>query len=264
MLKYLIYYKVAFKDILAYKADFIIYIIANMVFFFVYFAIWKNIYTSTSTIEIHNYTLINTVTYYFVTSFIFRLDPTGAMFLNETVWMGTFTNDLIKPWSAVLIDISYTLAELSVRVLLYLPFCLFIFIVAFNYLSLPSLGNLVYFLITVILGIFLNIAFYEIFHALCFHFGDQEANISLLNYLVALPAGGLFPLAFLPETLHKITNVLPFRFLFDTPANIYLGKLTTSEIVSSWGQMILWIVLFFLIFYFIYRSGLKKYTGTGR
>lgn len=264
MQKYLTYYRVAFKDILAYKADIIIYIIANMIFFFIYLALWKNIYTSTGTAEIHSYSLVNTITYYFVTSFIFRLDPTGAMFLNDSIWMGTFTNDLVKPWNAVLVDIFYTLAELSVRLLLYLPFCLFIFIVAFNYLSLPNIENLIYFLITVILGIFLNISFLQIFHALCFHFGDQETNIGLISYLVALPAGGFFPLAFLPEGIRAVVKVLPFRFLFDVPANIYLGKLPFNEIAWSWVQMILWIVLFFVIFYFIYKSGLKKFTGTGR
>lgn len=264
MRKYLIYYQVAFKNVLAYKADFIIYIIANMVFFFIYFALWKSIYSSTGTTDIHSYSLINTITYYFVTSFIFRLDPAGAMFLNETIWNGSFTNDLIKPWNAIVVDVVYTLAELSLRVLLYLPFCFFIFIVAFSYISLPGFANLIYFLITVILGVFLNISLYEIIHALCFHFGDQGANIDLIGYLIVLPAGGFFPLAFLPETVKTIVNFLPFRFLFDTPANIYLGKLGFGEIISAWGQMILWTVFFFLIFYFIFRSGLKKYTGTGR
>lgn len=264
MRKYLVYYQVALKDILAYKADFIIYIIANMVFFFIYFALWKNIYTSTGITEIHSYSLINTITYYFVTAFIFRLDPAGAMSLNNVIWNGSFTNDLVKPWSAIVVDIVYTLAELSARVLLYLPFCLFIFVVAFSYISLPGFANLIYFLITVILGVFLSISLYEIVHALCFHFGDQEANIDLVSYLIGLPAGAFFPLAFLPEGIKVIVKILPFRFLFDTPANIYLGKLPFNEILWSWAQMILWTLVFLTIFYFIYRSGLKKYTGTGR
>lgn len=264
MRKYWIYYQVAFKDLLAYKADFIIYIIANMVFFFIYFALWKNIYAASGVSDIHSYSLINTVTYYFVTSFIYRLDPSGAMYLNETIWNGNFTNDLIKPWNAVMVDIVYTLSEISMRILLYIPFCLFIFIVAFNYLSIPSPANLIYFIVTLILGIFLNIGFYEIIHALCFHFGDQDANLSLISYIITLPAGGLFPLAFLPTGIKTIFYILPFRFLFDTPANIYLGRLTFNEIAGAWGQMLLWIVGFFGIFYIIYRTGLKKYTGTGR
>lgn len=264
MLKYLFYFKFAFKDLMAYKADFIIYIIANMVFFFVYFALWKNIYTANGITEISSFTLTNTITYYFLTSFLFRLDPTNAMYLNETVWSGSFTNDLIKPWSAIFIDLVYTLSELSMRVLLYLPFGIFMFLAASGFVGLPSAINSIYFIITAILGIFLSFFFYEIIHALCFHFGDQDANISLISYFIAFPAGGFFPLAFLPETLHKIANVLPFRFLFDVPGNIYLGKLTSSEIYSDWVQMILWTIGFFIVFYILFKTGLKKYTGTGR
>jgi ABC-2 type transport system permease protein len=254
----------SFRNTLAYKADFIIYIIANMVFFFIYFALWKNIYTVSGLTQISNYSLSQTITYYFITSIIFRFDPTDAMYLNYVAWSGNFTNDLIKPWNAIFVDIIYTLNELLLRVLLYIPFCIFIFIVVNQYISLSSVPNLIYFLVTVILGVFLSISFYYIIHALCFHFGDQDANIGLVSYIVSFLAGGFFPLAFLPQNLKTIFGFMPFRFLFDVPANIYLGKLTGSEILLSWGQMILWTILFFGIFYIIYRTGLKKYTGTGR
>lgn len=264
MLKYLTYFKLSFKDLSAYRADFIIYIIANMVFFFIFFALWKNIYTNSGAIELNSYTLANMVTYYFVTSLIYRLDPTYAMYMNNMIWNGNITNDLIKPWGAVLVDMLFTLAELSLRFLLYLPFCFFILVVAFQYIDIPSVINLVYFFITVILGIFLAMSFYYILHGLCFHFGDQDANISLISYIVAFLAGGLFPLAFLPASLKTFFYVLPFRFLFDTPANIFLGKLSFPEILTAWGQMIIWTIVFFLIFYCIFKSGLKKYAGTGR
>lgn len=263
-MKYWVYFRTSFHNTLAYKADFIINIIANMVFFFIYFGLWKNIYSVSGATEINAYSLTQTITYYFVTSFIFRLDPTGSMYLNNQIWNGNFTNDLIKPWNAVIADIVYTLNELFLRLILYLPFCFFIFLVAFQYINLSSWPNLIYFIITVILGVFLSILFYEIIHALCLHFGDQDANIGLISYIVAFLAGGFFPLAFLPEKLKIIFEAMPFKLLFDVPANIYLGKLTTSEIFFSWGQMVLWIAVFFTIFYIIYKTGLKKYTGTGR
>jgi len=173
MKKYLIYFKVGFLDLLAYKADFIIYIVVNMVFFFVFLALWKSIYTGSGITEINNYSLNNTITYYFITSFLFRLDPTFAMYLNQTVWNGSFTNDLVKPWNALFVDFIYTLNELSLRVLLYLPFSFFIFIVSFQYINIPSGINFIYFIITAFLGIILAYCFYQIIHTLCFHFGDK-------------------------------------------------------------------------------------------
>jgi len=264
MYKYLVYYQVGFKNLATYKADFIIHIIANMVFFFIYFALWKSIYSTTGTAEINTYSLSNTITYFFITSILFRFEPTFAMYLNESIWDGYLTNDLVRPWSAIAADIIFTIAEVSLRVLLYLPFCLFIFLVAANYIDLPTFANLFYFLITVIFGLFMSIAFYEIIHALCFYFGDQEANINLISYIVVFLAGGFFPLLFLPQALQSFFHLLPFRFLFDVPANIFLGKFSFLEILGIWTQMIAWTVGFFAIFMFLFKNGLKRYTGTGR
>lgn len=264
MNKYWVYFMVSFKNTLAYKADFIIFIIANMIFFFIYFALWKNIYTSSGITEISNYSLSQTITYYFIVALIFRFDPVDSMYLGQTIWNGNFTNDLIKPWNAIFVDIVYTFNELLFSALLYIPFGLFIFATAHQYINISSPVNLIYFLITLILSVFLAMSFYYIIHAFCFHFGDQNANLGLISYIVAFLAGAFFPLAFLPGALKTVFYLMPFKFLFDVPTNIYLGKLTQVEIFSSWGQMILWTILFFSIFYVVYKTGIKKYTGTGR
>lgn len=263
-MKYWAYFWTSFRSTSTYKVDFIIYIFANMIFFFIFFAVWKSIYLGSGVTEISNYTLTQTITYYLITSSIFRFDPTAFMYLNEDIWIGTYTNDLIKPWNAVWVDIVYTLNQLFFNVLLYIPFVAVIVVIASEYLILATPLNMIFTLITVIIGVFLAISFYLIIHALCLHIGDQDANISLSSYIISFLAGGFLPLSFLPGKIQSVVQVLPFRFLFDVPANIYLGKLTTLQVYSSWGQMLLWMALFFIIFYFIYKTGIKKYTGTGR
>jgi len=235
-----------------------------MVFFFIYLAIWKTIYLSTNSTEINGYSLSNTITYYFATSIIFRLDVSSSIWLASDIWDGAIANDLVKPWNVKVIHFLVSLSQIGVDFLLFLPFCIFIFFIAHEYLIFPDLLNLLFFVITLILGFFLNMFFNLIFHSLTFHFGDQEANIELVNYIVGFLAGSVFPLVFLPELMKRLFYFLPFRFLFDTPANIFLGKLTFSEILSCWLQMGLWIAIFYLIFFFIFKSGLKKFTGTGK
>lgn len=264
MKKYLTYFDVSFRAFFTYKADFLVGIIFNLVYFFIYFALWRAIYAGSGETTIANYTLTSTITYYFVVTFIYRLDISSRIWLGNDIWNGSFTNDLVKPWNAITVQILTTLSELAIEILLYIPFAIFIFLFAFNYMLLPGAAMILFFFITLVLGIFLNFAINLAIHALTFHFGDQEGNANLINYLISFFAGGIFPLAFLPLHLKSIFLALPFRYLFDFPANIFLGKIAPKEMYIGWLQMIIWGIIFSLVFLYIYKKGLKKYTGTGR
>lgn len=248
----------------AYKADFALSNVFNMVFFIIYFVLWKTIYNATGAAEISSYSLSNTITYYFIIAIIFRFELDNAMYLGEEIWNGQFSNDLIKPWNVKIVHLLATMADVGLSVLVSIPLFILLFIMAHSYINFLSFTNLFFFLVTLVLGFFLNLVVYFILHSLTFFFGDQDANIKLASYLIVFFAGGFFPLAFLPLGLKGIFQALPFKFLFDIPANIFLGKLSTMEILSSWGQMVFWILIFYLVFHFLFKHGLKKYTGVGR
>jgi len=262
--KYLKYFQVCFVNILAYKADFTLSIAFNMIFFVIYFVLWKTIYMTSGTAEINSYSLSNTITYYFITAIIFRFNLDAAIYLGEEIWNGQLSNDLIKPWNVKAIHVFAALTDVGLTLLVSIPFFAIIYVFAHDYIVFPSLINLLFFLVTLILGFFLNLVFHFIFHSLTFFFGDQEANIKLINYLVVFLAGAFFPLTFLPAYAKGIFETLPFRYLYDVPANIFIGKMSTTDIFYGWGQMILWTIILYFIFQFLFKKGLTKYTGIGR
>jgi ABC-2 type transport system permease protein len=263
MTKYWTYLGVSFKAFFTYKADFALSICFNMIFFFIFLFVWKSVYGANSSGTIANYTLSGVITYYLITSLIYRTDLIDSIYLGQVIWNGDFTNDLIKPWNAYLVDIIATISDVMISLIIYTPFFTIMIIAAHDYIIFPSLIYLGYFIITLLLAFIMNLWINYILHALTFYWGDQEPNIGLINYIIAFFAGGYFPLAFLPAGLAWF-KYLPFRFLFDVPANIFLQKLSLMQILSSWGQMLIWIVVFYLIFLLLYKNGLKRYTGTGR
>lgn len=264
MKKYLEYLRISLITSFAYKADFTFYMAINMVFFYISIALWGAVYHSTSNGVIDNYTLSNTITYFLITAILWRLDLTNSLFLGEDIWGGYFSNDLIKPWNVVFTHFVYTLSDLMIGLLTFTPFFIIMAITAHKMVSWPSGINLIYFLITTILGLAMNFMFNLILHSITFHFGDQEAQIGLVNYITSFLAGGVFPIIFIPGILRTIFLALPFKFLFFVPAEIYLGKMSASQIYLGWLQLAIWIVIFYAIYRFVYSSGLKKYSGTGR
>ena len=264
MNKYLAYFKSSFKLNTAYKASFGIRIITDIVWFFIFFTLWTTIYSKNNINSIQSYTLTGIITYYFITEFIFKFDVAQSIYLNWTVWTGYFSNDLVKPWSIPIVYIIDAVTERLLVVVMAIPVFAVIYFFARSYIVFPSALNLTLFVITLIFSFLLNITFNLIFHALVFKYGDQEGTIELVNYIAIFLAGGFFPIAFLPQGLKFIFELLPFKYLYYIPANIFLGKLTLHEIVVAWLMIILWSILFYSIFHSLYQKGLKFYTGVGR
>lgn len=264
MKKYWVYFITSIKSESAYKVDFILSMAADMVFFFINLIIWQTIYSTGDISSINNYSLTNTITYFFITSLIFRLDVSNFLYLGYSIWDGYFTNDLVKPWYVKLADPIMCYADLLLNFLLYIPLMLFMLVFAHDFVILPGAMQIIYFVITMLLAILFSMMINLSLHSLTFYWGDQENNLGIVNYIIAFLAGGFLPLAFLPEKMGKVLEVLPFRFLFDVPINVYLGKIGTSELLGIWGQMIIWIMFFYIIFHYIFKFGLRRYSGVGR
>lgn len=262
--KYLVFFNSYLKDTAAYKADVILSMVINIVYFFIYFIIWKAIYTGNGISQINNYTLSNTITYYLITTIFARADTADQIMLTDWIWYGELTKDLIKPWNVKLVQFIMFIGNTLYSLIMYIPFLIILFLLFHNYVNLPSSIYLFYFSITLILAILLGLVFFGILHSLTFIYGDQSSNINLVSYLVFGMSGGIFPLDFLPANISWIFLHLPFQFMLNTPAKVFLEKISPTDIFYSWGQMIIWIILFYLIFHFIFKNGLKHFTGVGR
>lgn len=264
MKKYITYFKLSLQMNMTYKIGFLFYVGVNIVFFFIQFALWKSIYQDNGIQNINSYTLSNLVTYYFMTSFIFQFKPDSAIYLNDDIWSGYLTNDLIRAWSPIWAQAFYAFSETVMQVLAFLPFWVIILFYAHSYLSFPGGLMLLAFAVTLLLVYFMALFFYDCVHALGFFFGDQNSNIGLITAITVFLGGGIFPLALLPSGFRAITDVLPFKYFFSVPVDIYLGKYDWPQIFMAWGWIIFWLLLFYFIFTTMFRRGLKHYTATGR
>lgn len=262
--KYITYYSKLLKTNLAYSPNFFFSQILDLIFFLTFFFLWKGVYHDSSTMMISDYTLSGLITYYFASEFIFRFDVIGCIYLNWDIWDGTLTNWLIKPIRMTILYIIDPIVEKTFEVSLAVPAFAASYFIARHYIVLPNLQNLGFFIGTLLFTFLLNILFNLCFHALCFKHGDQDNNIELVNYISWFLAGGFFPLSFVPGIAGRIMQMLPFKYLIYFPANVFLGRYSSHEIITGWLVMSFWIVILYFIYKRIYNNGLKYYTGVGR
>ena len=76
--------------------------------------------------------------------------------------------------------------------------------------------------------------------------------------------GGLsFPVDLVPPSVKILFNVLPFRFIYYFPVKVAQGNMPINVLVTEFGQLILWTLLFLVVGKILWKLGLRKYGAYG-
>jgi len=90
--------------------------------------------------------------------------------------------------------------------------------------------------------------------------GPRFIFYQLLNFL----AGTLFPLDIVPKPLYTVISYLPFPYLLYFPMKVYLGQLSTPEIIKGMTVSFAWTIILYVITREVWKRGLRVYTAQGR
>jgi ABC-2 type transport system permease protein len=81
--------------------------------------------------------------------------------------------------------------------------------------------------------------------------------------LIFIFSGIIVPLPFLPAWLLRVSNLLPFRGLIDTPFRIYLGQLRGSEAIAALALQWGWLIALIVIGRAVMSRGLRRLVAQG-
>ena len=76
-------------------------------------------------------------------------------------------------------------------------------------------------------------------------------------------AGAWIPLDIFPQALQTIIGYLPFKSIIYFPVRTFMGFLTLEEILKGIGMQLIWIAIFLALALFIWKRGIKQFTGYG-
>ncbi|MEA5617432.1 ABC-2 family transporter protein [Cronbergia sp. UHCC 0137] len=146
-----------------------------------------------------------------------------------------------------------------------MPFVIMLIILFFvlypQALWLPSLTNLILFSLAAILAFILRFAIQYTFAM--FAFWTERAiaieNFWFLFYLFL--SGMIAPLDVFPENVRNIVLFTPFPYMIDFPARILVGL--PVDLTRGFLSIVGWIVVCYALNRFLWRAGLKRYSGMG-
>ncbi|MBD2360071.1 ABC-2 family transporter protein [Anabaena minutissima FACHB-250] len=200
---------------------------------------------------------------YFLTVFVVRqISVVWVIFeFEKEVVEGKLSPKLLQPLDPVWHHVASHLSERVARI----PFAL-ILIALFFFLYpqsfwLPNLVQLILFTLAVSLAFILRFVIQYTFAM--FAFWTERANaIETFWFLFYLFLSGLIaPLEVFPQPVREIVLFTPFPYLIDFPASILVGL--PVDLARGFWSLLGWIFIFLGANRWLWRAGLKRYSGMG-
>lgn len=151
-------------------------------------------------------------------------------------------------------NIAFSLIEVLIVFLIFHP--PFVFQSNIIYLSL--------FTVSIVLAICINFLLNMMLSFVGFFSSEAWAPRFIFFILLGFFSGTIFPLDILPKPVYTLLNILPFSYLIYSPMKIYLGQLSSIQIVSSICIAVAWVILLSIFIHFLWRKGIKHYSAQGR
>lgn len=113
----------------------------------------------------------------------------------------------------------------------------------YNFSFPPSFTAFILFLITLTLGLILNVAISMLIYVSTFYTLSSTGSLLIFGVFGEFFSGLVIPVPLMPEVLKKIVYLLPFRYTSDLPFRIYAGNIGSSEASISIAVQLLWILI---------------------
>lgn len=256
--------KSSFLEATAYRAFFIFNIISNLVYTLIVYFLWKAIYSSAQTDVLNGMTFNQTFVY---------LSLTGAMSLIVTTFIewnmsreirtGNITRYFTRP-----VDLQFQIYSVSFGNVITNFSIMFIpsFIIAYIFSSGSiKIGvNIPIFLISFVFAVLINITIDFLIGMIAFY-TESVWGISIMKEsVVLLLSGGVIPLAFFPDKLRHIVELMPFQAIFNLPMQILINN---SYTLVDYGRTLLiqifWVVSLIIFSRICYSQAKKAIVVNG-
>lgn len=174
---------------------------------------------------------------------------------------GKLSLRLLQPIDPVWHHVARHLAEKMTRLPLVALFCGLFFLLYPDAAWIPQPSNLFLGIIAIALAFILRFAIQYTFAMLAFWTERASAIQQFWFLFYVFLSGTVAPLEVFPDSVRQIVEWTPFPYMMHFPAVLLMGL--PVEFGKSIAIMIAWGIAFLLLNRWLWRKGLKQYSGMG-
>jgi ABC-2 type transport system permease protein len=174
---------------------------------------------------------------------------------------GKLSPKLLQPLDPIWHHVANHLGERCARMPFVLLLSMFFFVLYPQAVWLPNIANLLLFILAGIMAFALRFIIQHTFAMFAFWTERATAleNLWLLFFLFL--SGLIAPLDVFPENVRTIVMWTPFPYMINFPASILVGL--PVDLTRGFLSIAGWFLIFLGINRFLWRMGLKRYSGMG-
>ncbi|KKT65966.1 MAG: hypothetical protein UW60_C0012G0052 [Candidatus Woesebacteria bacterium GW2011_GWA2_44_33] len=265
--KYISIFKISFAQEFAYRLNFIMWRVRNVMQILLLFFLWTTVFSDPTRV-IFGYDRAKILTYVFGILVVKALVLSArAVEVPGEISRGDIINLLLKPVNFFKYWLTRDLSSKALNFIFSAGEIVILFLILKPEIYLQTdLLLLTGFFLSLILAI---LAFFALLMITSFvPFWSPEsgwgAQFLMVVIVTEFLSGGLFPLDILPGAVQKILYLTPFPYLIFFPIQVYLGKITGDALIGGVLIASFWVTLLWLVMGWVWRQGLLVYRAEGR
>lgn len=260
------YIKLNIKIMFQYRKSFLLSALIHPLELVIGAVIFTSVYAFGNLESIHGYSLSQIVWYIGgmqIVGTIIWNNASGR--LSNQILDGSLSILLLKPTSVFMFELANAVALRAVGILFEFFPILIIQIILF-FPDFITIASTLKFVLCVFLSFFLFFLLNFAVGMTAFYMKNNSSMIALKFILTAFAGGTLIPIEFLPGWLQRLSEILPFRYLYYEPLQFFLNREAAGRweyFVHVLGMQLLWIGLFFIGIKLVWPKVIKHFCAVG-
>jgi ABC-2 type transport system permease protein len=246
-----------------YRANLLMYLLYWLVSPIVYLSVWTTVAGSQGRVQ--GFTANDFVTYYLTLLIVDTLTSDITIhLLAYKIQDGSLAGELLKPIHPILTNtLVNNLAFKALTLMGLIPIWLVLCLLFRPDFSTVTLSGVLMAVPAVVLGFGISFLLGATITCIAFWTTRVYALNEFYYALVVLFGGQFVPLELMPSVIQQIAQYLPFQLLKYFPIQLILGRLPAEVIVRDFGLGLVWFGLALLLFQWVWRLGIKRFSAVG-
>ena len=227
----------------------------------VYLVVWRTVVAQSG--PVGGYDIADFTAYYIVWTLVRNMN----LALTPYVWewwiqRGRVSDALLKPVHIYHRELASFAGFKIVWILAWIPVAGALAF-AFNLSLSPTWFEVGAFLIAIWGGFVLRHSIQFLIGLVTFWTTRASALFEIVIAAELLLSGRLVPLSVMPEWVQNVANLFPFKWTFEFPIEVLIGKLTTPEIIFGLFAQVIWVGILGGAIALVWPRAIRRYTAVG-
>lgn len=179
---------------------------------------------------------------------------------------GSLSVELLKPYNIVIRLFTENFGKIVVKTIT-CSIPTFIAATLIFKISVPSILNILFFFVSVILSMILLFLVKVCISTICFWIIEAWSFLILVNTVILIFSGKFLPDWVMPQSFKMLMNRLPFIWMYQKPIELFQNQSSNADIGISFLKLVLmqgsWILALVLLLSIIWKVSMKKLVVQG-